>query len=655
MSAHLSAQRLLVVLVALLVALVASGCGGDPPPAATVAAHSSPAPAVDTAPAPTDDVAATPDAAPATAEGPQSFLDQEPSRLSALNEPFFGDFDAILERGVIRALVTYNHTHYFLDGPEQRGIAYESLQLFQKDLNEKHKTGDRPIQIFIIPVSRDQLLPRLKAGLADIAVGGITITEERRKIVDFALPSMTGVREVAVTGPAGPTSLGSAEDLAGVEVWARPSSSYHESLLSLNDRLVSSGKAPVTIRAADESLEDEDLLEMVNAGLLGAVVVDEYLAKFWSEIFTEIRVHPAVALREGGDIAWALRRDTPKLMAEANEFAASNRQGTLTGNVLLKRYLGNTKFARNAYEPVDVARFHDLVEFFRKYADQYRFDWLLCAAQGYQESRLDQNMRSPVGAIGVMQVMPATANDPAVGIPDIDQLEPNIHAGIKYLRYTVDTFFADPAIDPVNQHLFAFASYNAGPNRIARLRQEAATSGLDANVWFNNVELVVARRVGREPVQYVSNIFKYYVAYKVLVEQRARKEATVPPLAAGLVLLVADLFQPVRGLAVEPFLNGDVRHRGGWRCAVPVLLTRREPDHVTGPDFLDRPAPALRAAAASRHDQRLAQRVRVPRGSSAGLEGDARARDACRIGGLIERIDSDRASEVLGRSFAGRL
>ena len=509
---------------------MASGCGGDPPPAATVAADSAPAPADDSAPAPTldsapapaDDTAATADAATA-AEGPQSYLDQEPSRLSALNEPFFGDFDAMLERGVIRALVTYNHTHYFLDGPEQRGIAYESLQLFQKHLNEKHKTGDRPIQIFIIPVSRDQLLPRLKAGLADIAIGGITITEERRKTVDFALPSMTGVREVVVTGPAGPASLGSAEDLAGVEVWARPSSSYHESLLSLNDRLVSSGKTPVTIRAADESLEDEDLLEMANAGLLGTVVVDEYLAKFWSEIFTEIRVHQGVALREGGDIAWALRRDTPKLMAEANEFGAANRQGTLTGNVLLKRYLGNTKFARNAYEPVDVARFHDLVEFFRKYADQYRFDWLLCAAQGYQESRLDQNMRSPVGAIGVMQVMPATANDPAVGIPDIEQLEPNIHAGIKYLRYTVDTFFADPAIDPVNQHLFAFASYNAGPNRIARLRQEAATSGLDANVWFNNVELVVARRVGREPVQYVSNIFKYYVAYKILAEQRARK------------------------------------------------------------------------------------------------------------------------------------
>ena len=236
-----------------------------------------------------------------------------------------------------------------------------------------------------------------------------------------------------------------------------------------------------------------------------------------------------MALREGGEIAWALRRDTPTLMAEANEFVAANQQGTVTGNVVFKRYLKTTKFARNAYAPADIARFQELIGLFRKYADRYRFDWLFCAAQAYQESRLDQSMRSRVGAIGIMQVMPATANDPAVGIPGIEQLEPNIHAGIKYLRYTVDTFFADPAIDPLNQHLFAFASYNAGPNRIARLRQEAAAAGLDPNVWFNNVELVVARRVGREPVQYVGNIYKYYVAYKMLTELQARtgKSGTV--------------------------------------------------------------------------------------------------------------------------------
>ena len=206
-----------------------------------------------------------------------------------------------------------------------------------------------------------------------------------------------------------------------------------------------------------------------------------------------------------------------------NEFVAANREGTLTGNVLLKKYLGTTKYARNAFEEQDLARFKELVGLFQKYADQYRFDWLLVAAQGYQESRLDQSVRSPVGAIGVMQVMPTTATDKAVGIPNIEELEPNIHAGIKYLRFVVDKYFNDPAIAPVDQALFAFASYNAGPNRIARIRGETAAAGLDPNKWFRNVELLVARQVGREPVQYVANIFKYYIAYTVVAERLQRE------------------------------------------------------------------------------------------------------------------------------------
>jgi membrane-bound lytic murein transglycosylase MltF len=232
-------------------------------------------------------------------------------------------------------------------------------------------------------------------------------------------------------------------------------------------------------------------------------------------------------LREGAEFGWALRKGTPLLMAEVNEFVAENREGTLTGNVLLKKYLGSHKYARNAFEEQDLARFRELVGLFQKYADQYRFDWLLVAAQGYQESRLDQSVRSPVGAVGVMQVMPATAKDPVVGIPDIHETEPNIHAGIKYLRWVVDEYFDDPAIAPVDQALFAFASYNAGAGRIAQLRKEAARRGLNPNVWFHNVEIVAADKIGAETVTYVANIYKYYIAYSLIMEARAEREQAV--------------------------------------------------------------------------------------------------------------------------------
>jgi membrane-bound lytic murein transglycosylase MltF len=167
-----------------------------------------------------------------------------------------------------------------------------------------------------------------------------------------------------------------------------------------------------------------------------------------------------------------------------------------------------------------------MIDLFKKYSEQYDFDWLLMAAQGYQESGLDQSKRSHVGAIGVMQVMPATAKDKAVNIPDIENLESNIHAGIKYVRWMEDNFYDEPGISPLDKALFVFASYNAGPGRVAGLRKQAKAEGLDPNKWFNNVELVAAKKIGRETVTYVSNIYKYYLAYQMMIRQAdARKAA----------------------------------------------------------------------------------------------------------------------------------
>ncbi len=509
-----------------LVALLVCGACGEPsaPPAAAVPAAVPAADAEQPADAePSADVEQSAEPQPASGAGPRTALDAPPALRAVLDQRLTEDFDGLRKRRIIRAIVTYNHTQYFIDGAAQHGQSYEALQLFQKHLNEKYETGTLPIEVVIVPVTRGDLLERLADGYADIAVGAITITAERRKIVDFSRPAMTGVKEVVVTGPAGP-ALATLDDLAGQEVWVRPSSSYRESLELLNARLEREGRAPVRIRAVDETLETEDVLQMVSAGLYGVTVADDYLATLWSEVLPDLAPHPELVLREGAELGWAVRPGTPLLMAEVNEFVAANRKGTATGNILLKRYYGSTKFVRNAFAHEDLDRFRDLIGYFKTYADRYRFDWLLCAAQGYQESRLDQSVRSPVGAIGVMQVMPETARDPAVGIPDIEQTEPNIHAGIKYLRWVVDRYFDDPDIDPLNRMLFAFASYNAGPNRIARLRDEAAAAGLDPNLWFRNVELVAARRVGREPVQYVANIFKYYVAYKGIAADLQKRD-----------------------------------------------------------------------------------------------------------------------------------
>ena len=295
--------------------------------------------------------------------------------------------------------------------------------------------------------------------------------------------------------------------------------------------LARAGKPAVRLKLAPETLEDEDLLEMVNAGLVRLVVVDSHKAEFWAQIFPKIRLHPEAAVRTGAEIGWAFRKNSPKLSAAVNRFLVTHKKGTSFGNQIFQRYLRSTKFVRNAHEPEELAKYERTVALFRKYGDHYGFDALMLTAQGYQESQLDNQRRSQAGAVGVMQVLPSTGKEMQVG--DVRQLDPNIHAGTKYLRYMADRYFKDAPMDPTDKMLFAFASYNAGPAKIARLRKEAKQAGLDPNVWFNNVERIAAKQIGRETVEYVSNIFKYYVAYKLLEDEREERELAKQRKPAG--------------------------------------------------------------------------------------------------------------------------
>jgi membrane-bound lytic murein transglycosylase MltF len=409
---------------------------------------------------------------------------------------------------------------YFVDRGRELGLTYENAKAFETQLNETLKTGNVRIHVLLMPVSREELIPRLLAGEGDIAAATLTVTPERMKQVDFSDPFARGVSEILVTGPSS-AAIASLEDLSGKEVHVRPSSSYAEHLNALNARFAAEGKAPVQVVKADELLEDGDLLEMVAAGLVPATIVDNFSVDLWGKVFPQLSPHPDIVVSSGGDIAWAFRKESPKLAEAVNAFVKTRKKGTAAQNVLINKYLKSTKWVKNARSDEDIARFRSMIDLFKRYADQYDFDWLLMAAQGYQESGLDQSKRSQVGAIGVMQVMPATAQDKSVGIPDIENLESNIHAGIKYNRWVVDNFYDDPAIKPVDASLFAFASYNAGPGRVSKLRKEAKEQGLDPNRWFNHVELIAAKRIGRETVQYVSNIYKYYLAYQMVLQQDA--------------------------------------------------------------------------------------------------------------------------------------
>jgi membrane-bound lytic murein transglycosylase MltF len=442
-----------------------------------------------------------------------------PVPFSVIWEPWIGDYEGMLERRVIRVLVPYGGYQFFYDQGRPRGAVYDLVQRFESFINEQQQRKNIRIYVVVIPVGRDELLPALLAGHADFAAADLTITKARQKQFSFSRPLLTGINEVVVTGPAAPR-LDSVDSLAGQPVFVRRSSSYYEHLQRLAETMRDKSLEPPRLIAADELFEAEDVLELVNAGMIGMTVMDDYKARFWAGVFSDIVVRDDLVINDDGAIAWATRNDSRELGKVLNQFLRKYGKGTLVGNDTFNRYLKDAARVRCAHSAAGTEQLDQLAKVFQRYGERFSFEWLMLAAQAFQESGLRQDRRSPAGAVGIMQIKPSTASDSNVGIDDVSTVDNNVHAGAKYLRFIIDRYFADDAIDHLNQWLLGLAAYNAGPAKVAQLRREASQDGHDPNIWFDNVEIIAARRIGRETVSYVSNIFKYYVGYQLISERR---------------------------------------------------------------------------------------------------------------------------------------
>ncbi len=390
---------------------------------------------------------------------------------------------------------------------------------WERYLNVKYakQLGKRPLTVYIAPATRDKLLPYLNEGLADVAIGNLTVTEERLKEVNF-IPGDEGRRtisEVVVTGPKSP-ELKTIDDLANKRIHMRKASSYFDSLQTLNERFTREGKPQVTLIFVPDSLEDEDMMEMLDAGLIELMVVDDWKAHMWSQVLPNLKVRNDLALRANAKTGWAIRKDSPKLQAEIDDFFRNWAMKQGVADYRMNRYMKNVKELKDPTASAEYKRFRETLALFEKYGKRYGFDPLMLAAQGFQESQLNQAARSHVGAIGVMQIMPATGEQMKVG--DIKVVESNIHAGTKYMDQLMRAYFPDAKFSEGNRPLFAFASYNCGPGNVSKARKEAVKRGLDPDKWFNNVKLVIAQQIGTETTTYVRNIYKYYVAYKLTLD-----------------------------------------------------------------------------------------------------------------------------------------
>ncbi|RMH32292.1 MAG: lytic transglycosylase F [Nitrospirae bacterium] len=438
-------------------------------------------------------------------------------------KPFTGDLAEMKRRHMIRVLVSYSKTNFFIVKGQPHGFEYELLQQFGKFVNKGVSRKHLKTRIIFIPTPFEELLPRLIDGSGDIAAAGLTITPERQKVVAFTRPYIPNVNEILVTyKKASPVTK--LDDLAGRTVYHIAGGSYGEHLDTINATFRRRGLSPIRHVPASDYLATEDLLELTNAGVIPYMVADQHLAELWSGVHRQLVVRKDLVIHKGGQIAWAVRKTNPELLQALNRFIAKHKKGTLIGNVLFKRYYQNRKWITNPLEEQERRKLDRFMAYFKKYGQRYGFDWLALAAQAYQESGLDPNRKSPRGAVGLMQILPETAANPPINIPNIHHIEQNIHAGVKYLAHLRDTYFSSPELTPTERLNFSFAAYNAGPNKIQRVRRKAPKMGLNPNKWFYHVEQAALRYIGSEPVRYVANIHKYYVAYTLVSKTLAQKD-----------------------------------------------------------------------------------------------------------------------------------
>ncbi len=440
-----------------------------------------------------------------------------------LSEVYKGDLPDMMERQHIRVLTTINRTDFFLDGINPHGFEYSLLKQYEKKLNKGKTRRNLKTVLEFIPVPRDRLLEDLNNGYGDIAAAGLTITPQRKLQADFTDPYLFDISEILVTHKDA-VAVNSRDEMSGREVFVRKSSSYHESIAILNNVLKLKKKEPIKIIEADENLETEDILEIVNSGAIEMTVCDSHIAEIWSKVLPDIRLHEDIIFRKGSRIAWAVRKDNPLLKENLNGFIKEHKKGTLMGNMFFNRYYDEMKWIQNPLKGKLEKRTAEYKPLIKKYSRQYNFDWILILSMAFQESGLNHNKKSSKGAEGLMQIKPSTAADPKVGIKDVGDVENNIHAAVKYLDFIRTRYYSDDDIKPRDRVRFTLAAYNAGPAKINRARIKAKEMDLDPNKWFRNVELAVLKYVGQEPVKYVSNINKYYVIYYNYLDIKESRE-----------------------------------------------------------------------------------------------------------------------------------
>jgi membrane-bound lytic murein transglycosylase F len=421
---------------------------------------------------------------------------------------FTADLDGILKRGELRVITRNNAVSYFLERGEPRGFDYELAAMLAKSLKVR--------LAMVVPPAHDQMVPWLLEGRGDLIAASFTVSPERARMVDFSRPYLQ-VQEMVVQRT-GEARLKGLSDLKGRRISVRLGSTYAAALARLQPQ------GGFTVVPAAEDVETEDLIDAVANGTADLTVADSHILQ--EELTWRTNVVGAFALEpQPKDLAFAARVGNPKLLTAVNDFLKRTVKG-LEYNLAYRRTFETAQGAggldggmKSAVSPYDAI--------FQKFAPRYGFDWRLTAAQAYQESHFDPRAKSREGAVGLLQILPRTAQ--SLGFTRLTDPEECTQAGIAYLAALMGQLEPDLALQ--QRVRFALAAYNVGFGHLSDARRLADEHGLDRNRWFGNVEKAMLelqkpanyRRArygyarGSEPVKYVSEIQTRYEQYLALV------------------------------------------------------------------------------------------------------------------------------------------
>ena len=435
-------------------------------------------------------------------------------QLSRLNQTATDDLAEMLKRRTIRVLTTYAPSTYFIHEGRSYGFEFSLLKDFENYINRDLSKDQMPTVLEFIPIPENLLLPCLQSGLGDIVAAGMRHAGSSKQLFDFTESYLQGVSEVLVTHRRAPV-VNSLADLSGRTIHVQNDWMESKTLRRIDARLLVKGQRRLRKITTNGYLASEDILELINQGVIDLSIVESHIARLWSAAHPDIVILEFPEISAHTPISWVVRKNNPEFKAYLDRFLQSHGHGSLFGNIYYRRYFEATRWISNPLRPTDHGKFSRYVPLFRKYGSRYGFDWMLLAALAYQESQMENQRQSRSGAVGLMQVMPATASDANINIDNIRDPEQNVHAGTKYLALLRDVYFPAREFSPEERIHFILAAYNAGPSKISRCRRLAGRLGYDTGKWFGHTELAARRLIGNETVRYVSNVIKYFMAYSL--------------------------------------------------------------------------------------------------------------------------------------------